>query len=80
MGYHTLNQVIAGSLVGIVFGLVWHTVTKLLHSYGVIDFVLDLSISKKLYIRDMGMIDNVARYEYEEWVKLRQQCLKNKVK
>jgi dolichyldiphosphatase len=81
LGYHTLNQVIVGSLVGVGFGLIWYTVTKLLHSYGVIDFILDLPISKKLYIRDMGLIDNIARYEYEQWNNLRQQKkLKSKVK
>ncbi|KAI8070162.1 hypothetical protein BDF21DRAFT_439825 [Thamnidium elegans] len=75
LGYHTLNQVIIGSLLGISFGLMWYTVTKLLHSFGVIDFILDLPISKKLYIRDMGLVDNVARFEYEQWTKLRQQKL-----
>ncbi|GAA5813014.1 hypothetical protein MFLAVUS_006480 [Mucor flavus] len=79
LGYHTLNQVIIGSLVGIFFGLIWYTVTKLLHSFGAIDFILDLPISKKLYIRDMGLIDNVAQFEYEQWANLRQQKLANKL-
>lgn len=74
-----MNQVIIGSLVGISFGLMWYTVTKLLHSFGAIDFILDLPISKKLYIRDMGLIDNVAQFEYEQWANLRQQKLANKL-
>lgn len=73
-----MNQVIIGSLVGISFGLIWYTITKLLHSFGVIDMILDSPISKKLYIRDMGLIDNVARFEYEQWTKLRQQKLNRK--
>jgi dolichyldiphosphatase len=80
LGYHTLNQVIVGSLVGVGFGLIWYSITKLLHSFGIIDWILDLPVAKKLYIRDMGLIDNVARFEYEQWDKLRQKKLKNKVK
>lgn len=72
LGYHTLNQVIVGSLIGIGFGFIWYAIVKLLHSTGTVDWILDLSISKKLYIRDMGLIDNVARFEYEQWTKLRQ--------
>lgn len=80
LGYHTLNQVIIGSLVGISFGLFWYSTTKFLHSHGIIDYILDLSISQKLYIRDMGIVDNVARYEYEQWAQLRQQKVLNKIK
>lgn len=75
-----MNQVIIGSLVGALFGLVWYSTANLMHSFGVIDYILDLAICQKLYIRDMGMIDNVARFEYQQWNQLRQDQLKNKVK
>lgn len=51
-----------------------------MHSSGVVDYILDMAICQKLYIRDMGMIDNVARFEYQQWSQLRQNHLKNKTK
>lgn len=80
MGYHTLNQVLIGSFVGALFGLLWYATTNLMHSYGIIDYILDMAISQKLYIRDMSMIDNVARFEYQQWSRLRQNQLENKIK
>ena len=71
LGYHTLNQVMAGSLAGIVFGLVWYTTVKLVYAYGVIDAILDLRVSKMLYLKDMTFVNNVAKYEYEQWVRLK---------
>ncbi|CAO0796649.1 unnamed protein product [Mucor circinelloides] len=71
LGYHTLNQVIVGSLVGIFFGSVWYGFINLLHQTNCIDWILDTWVARKLYLRDMSNVENVARWDYEQWVQLR---------
>ncbi|KAI8890592.1 PAP2 domain protein [Backusella circina FSU 941] len=71
LGYHTLNQVLAGSSVGVLFGCVWYGITCYCYASGLVDFILELNISKKLYLRDMSHLDNVAKWEYEQWQKQR---------
>ncbi|KAI7901043.1 uncharacterized protein BX663DRAFT_438519 [Cokeromyces recurvatus] len=71
LGYHTLNQVLIGSFVGALFGIVWYKFVNLLRTMNVIQFILDTAIAKKLYLKDMIYIDNVARWEYNEWLKER---------
>ncbi|CAO3621461.1 unnamed protein product [Mucor fragilis] len=71
LGYHTLNQVIVGSLVGIVFGSAWYGFVNLLHQTNCINRILDTWVARKLYLRDMSNVENVARWDYEQWVQLR---------
>jgi dolichyldiphosphatase len=80
LGYHTLHQVIAGSLVGTCFGLCWYAIVKLLYSSGIIDTIVNLSIAKMIYLKDMRMIDNVAKWEYQQWEKARNQTNSNNKK
>lgn len=68
LGYHSLPQIIVGSAVGSAFAIVWfRLVERRLRQTGLIDRLLDLPISKRLYLRDMRFIDNVARWEYTQW-------------
>ncbi|KAI9471825.1 MAG: phosphatidic acid phosphatase type 2/haloperoxidase [Benjaminiella poitrasii] len=79
LGYHTLNQVIIGSLVGSLFGLIWYIIVKSLHAIGIIKAILETSIARKLYLKDMTFIDNAARWEYEQWLQERKKITeKNK--
>ncbi|KAI8973867.1 hypothetical protein BDB01DRAFT_729447 [Pilobolus umbonatus] len=71
LGYHTANQVLVGSLVGMSFAILWYFVTIALHENGVVDYILELPLSQKLYLKDMSGIDNLALWEYEQWSKLR---------
>jgi dolichyldiphosphatase len=71
LGYHTLNQVLAGSSVGILFGCVWYGTTCYCYTTGLVDYIVELTIAKKLYLRDMRSIDNVAKWEYQQWQKQR---------
>ncbi|CEP08496.1 hypothetical protein [Parasitella parasitica] len=36
-----------------------------------IDCILNTWIARKLYLRDMSNIENVARWDYEQWIQLR---------
>ncbi|KAK4518722.1 uncharacterized protein ATC70_008944 [Mucor velutinosus] len=71
LGYHTLNQVIIGSLVGATFGSAWYGFVNLLHLTNCINWILDTWVARKLYLRDMSNVENVARWDYEQWVQLR---------
>ncbi|KAI9496339.1 hypothetical protein BDB00DRAFT_758666 [Zychaea mexicana] len=68
LGYHSLPQVMAGSFAGLAFGVVWYALTELgLRKSGCIQWALDQPVAKRLYLRDMRAIDNVARWEYQQW-------------
>ncbi|KAI8091262.1 uncharacterized protein B0P05DRAFT_577334 [Gilbertella persicaria] len=71
LGYHTLSQVWIGSSIGIVFGILWYSVVNVLHSMGLIERLLNTYVARKLYLRDMGFIQNVAQWEYQQWLQLR---------
>ncbi|CAO3700487.1 unnamed protein product [Rhizopus stolonifer] len=69
LGYHTVNQVIVGSLAGSFFGLFWYAIVNKLYSSKWIDFIVDSSLAKRIYLRDSRSIDNVAKWEYIQWTK-----------
>jgi dolichyldiphosphatase len=73
LGYHTLNQVLIGSMVGTGYGALWYGVTRWVHSVGAIQWLVNTSIAKKLYLRDMSAVRNVARWEYEQYMKIKTQ-------
>ncbi|KAG2216554.1 hypothetical protein INT45_006030 [Circinella minor] len=68
LGYHNLLQVIAGGCVGSIFGLLWYKLLNYgLYSLGWIQSILNHPLSKRYYLKDMRMIDNVAKWEYQQW-------------
>lgn len=69
LGYHTLNQVIAGSCIGTCFGICWFALVQLIYSTGIIDTIIDSPLAKIIYLKDMRMIDNVVEWEYQQWEK-----------
>ncbi|OBZ84726.1 Dolichyldiphosphatase 1 [Choanephora cucurbitarum] len=73
LGYHTTYQVMAGSLVGALFGMAWYQLCQWIHSSGLVEVVLNTPLAKKLYLRDMSFVKNVARWEYEQWCQLQKE-------
>ncbi|CAO3615523.1 unnamed protein product [Cunninghamella echinulata] len=69
LGYHSSGQVFVGSIVGTIFGCIWYQLVELIRSYGYIDRLIDTSLAKWVYLRDMRQIDNVVEWEYQNWVK-----------
>lgn len=73
LGYHSAMQVAAGMGVGSLYGLLWHgTLEFVLRPSGIIDRLLDTPLARLVYLRDMRAIDNVARWEYHQWLQQRQ--------
>ncbi|KAI9259603.1 hypothetical protein BDA99DRAFT_547504 [Phascolomyces articulosus] len=72
LGYHSLPQVIAGGCVGIVFGVTWYGLLEYgLRPSGLIGWILEQPLSKRFYLRDMRTVDNVAKWEYQQWEQVR---------
>ncbi|KAI7850925.1 PAP2 domain protein [Circinella umbellata] len=68
LGYHSLLQVIAGGCAGCIFGLLWYQLLDYgLYSLGWSQSILNHPLSKRYYLKDMRMIDNVAKWEYQQW-------------
>lgn len=71
--YHSAMQVAAGMGVGSLYGLLWHWILEfVIRPSGIIDRLLDTPLAKLFYLRDMRAIDNVARWEYHQWLQQRQ--------
>ncbi|KAI8577659.1 hypothetical protein K450DRAFT_251152 [Umbelopsis ramanniana AG] len=67
LGYHSIEQVLVGSSIGIAYSVFWFGLTEYVRSLGLIDWLISLPISQAIYLRDARAIDNVAKWEYEMW-------------
>lgn len=67
LGYHTLEQVMVGSGIGMIYAAFWFALTEYVRKLGLIDWLINLSICQAIYLRDARAIDNVAKWEYETW-------------
>ncbi|ORZ19850.1 hypothetical protein BCR42DRAFT_459959 [Absidia repens] len=71
--------VIIGSLVGVVFGLIWYMAMEGARTMGLVDIVLNTSLAQWLLLRDMRNIDNVLEWEYQNWVTWQASVSRNKI-
>jgi dolichyldiphosphatase len=62
--YHTLSQVIVGSIVGLVTGLVWFVFVHAVLTPYVFPKIVSWRISELLLIRDTSLIPNILFFEY----------------
>ncbi|KAI8328444.1 PAP2 superfamily protein [Chlamydoabsidia padenii] len=67
LGYHTLGQVVMGSVVGVGYGLVWYMAMEMVRARGYLTWFLNTSLARWLLLRDMRDIDNVLEWEYQYW-------------
>ncbi|RLN42218.1 lipid phosphate phosphatase gamma, chloroplastic [Panicum miliaceum] len=64
LGYHTVAQVFAGAVVGLVFGAIWYWIvnTMLVDYFPMIE---ESAIGRWLYIKDTSHIPDVLKFEYD---------------
>ncbi|KAJ9184264.1 hypothetical protein P3X46_004008 [Hevea brasiliensis] len=64
LGYHTVQQVFSGAILGILLGAVWFWIVnyKLFYFFPVIE---ESRLGKMLYVKDTSHIQNVLEFEYE---------------
>ncbi|KAK3147572.1 hypothetical protein QOZ80_3BG0284040 [Eleusine coracana subsp. coracana] len=64
LGYHTVAQVFAGAVVGLVFGAIWYwIVNAMLVEY--FPMIEESAIGRWLYIKDTSHIPDVLKFEYD---------------
>lgn len=61
--YHTCGQVIVGSIMGIITGTAWFSVTHLLLT-PFFPYVVSWKLSEYLLLRDTTLIPNILWFEY----------------
>ncbi|RUS21400.1 phosphatidic acid phosphatase type 2/haloperoxidase [Endogone sp. FLAS-F59071] len=68
LGYHTLTQVLYGTLFGTLFAITWYTlIERVIRPLGLIARAVDHPLGRFLYLRDSRDIPNVAKWEYRLW-------------
>ncbi|KAJ2439721.1 hypothetical protein GGF42_007861 [Coemansia sp. RSA 2424] len=65
LGYHSVPQVLAGAAVGLAAGLIWYlAVERVLYPSGLVEALLDTSVSRWLLLRDSRGVPDIALAEY----------------
>ncbi|EGG20998.1 dolichyldiphosphatase 1 [Cavenderia fasciculata] len=62
--YHTLKQVLFGSLVGISLGPIWYFVIEFILVPYIFPIVINNPIGRYFYLRDTSSIHNLMEFEY----------------
>ncbi|KAI8066532.1 phosphatidic acid phosphatase type 2/haloperoxidase [Gongronella butleri] len=78
LGYHSIEQVMAGSAVGVGSGVAWYVLMERLRKRGWVQWLVSTRLAHWLYLRDMRDIDNVLEWEYNHWAGATKSRLKNK--
>ncbi|KAF9974222.1 hypothetical protein BGZ73_002408 [Actinomortierella ambigua] len=66
--YHTWQQVVAGTICGVVIGAAWFSfVNHFLRPRGYLDAILDTPVCQWAYIRDTEYMPDAYRREWELW-------------
>ncbi|KAE8796325.1 Dolichyldiphosphatase 1 [Hordeum vulgare] len=64
LGYHTVPQVFAGAVVGLVFGAIWYWFANtILAQY--FPMIEESAIGRWFYIKDTSHIQDVLKFEYD---------------
>ena len=70
LGYHTVQQVAIGCLVGTAFGIVWYFLLEYyVRPRGYVDIFIKSSPCQWLKIRDSRQIPNIVAFEYANIMK-----------
>lgn len=67
LNYHTPKQVWVGVGAGTVFAIVWFIATSFLHQSGIIDWLLETTISRKLRVRNLITTEDIQDAGWGRW-------------
>ncbi|KAF9136249.1 hypothetical protein BGW39_003694 [Mortierella sp. 14UC] len=66
--YHTWQQVVAGTICGFLFAVIYYYIANgVLRSKGLFDWIVDHPLAKQLFIRDTYSVHNLAKFDWEMW-------------
>ncbi|OAQ32909.1 PAP2-domain-containing protein [Linnemannia elongata AG-77] len=70
--YHTWQQVVAGTICGFFFAIIYYNVVNgVLRSKGLFDWIVDHPLARHFHIRDTDSIHDVAKFDWEMWQQYR---------
>ncbi|KAN0077475.1 Phosphatidic acid phosphatase type 2/haloperoxidase [Elaphomyces granulatus] len=72
LNYHTPRQVLAGSVAGFVFAVLWFGVTAYLRHFGWIDWVLDWELARMARLRDLLVSEDLVEAGWQQWNRRRE--------
>lgn len=67
LGYHTVNQVLAGSLAGTLSAAAWYGVTAVVRETGLLAWALASPVARGLRVRDLVVSEDLAQAGWEKW-------------
>eukprot|EP00474_Spongospora_subterranea_P000428 CRZ00886.1 hypothetical protein [Spongospora subterranea] len=65
MKVHSVDQIVAGALIGMALALAWHLFIVLLVRPKLFDFLQRSSLGRRLRIRDCAHVHDIVKLEYE---------------
>ncbi|KAG0294234.1 hypothetical protein BGZ96_001537 [Linnemannia gamsii] len=70
--YHTWQQVVAGTICGFFFAIIYfHIVNRVLRAKGLFDWIVDHPLVRHFHIRDTDSIHDTAKFDWEMWQQYR---------
>ncbi|KAK4162766.1 putative dolichyldiphosphatase [Cladorrhinum sp. PSN259] len=67
LGYHTVKQVLAGAVAGVVSAVAWFAVTYLMREMGLLAWLLEFPVARWLRIRDLVVEEDLCQAGWEKW-------------
>lgn len=67
LGYHTVNQVLVGSLAGTLSAAAWYGVTAVVRQTGLLAWALESPVARGLRVRDLVVSEDLAQAGWERW-------------
>ncbi|KAK2816733.1 hypothetical protein FQN49_008038 [Arthroderma sp. PD_2] len=78
LNYHTPEQVLAGSVIGMIYGFVWFEIGTYLRQSGWLGWVLDLELLRYFRIRDLLPREDLTESGWQRWEALRKSSPQSK--
>jgi|UniRef100_A0A346DKQ1 dolichyldiphosphatase len=75
LGYHTVRQVVAGSVAGAGCAAAWFAVTYLMRETGMLAWALELPLARWFRLRDLVVGEDFCQAGWEKWEVRRQAAL-----
>lgn len=67
LGYHTVSQVLVGTLAGVACAVVWYGVTAVVRETGLLAWGLESPPARGLRLRDLVVSEDLSQAGWEKW-------------
>ncbi len=73
LNYHTLKQVLVGYSAGTMFAILWFLLTTIVRQSGLLEWGLDLEITRLFRVRDLVVEEDMCQAGWEKWEEKRRE-------